>query len=186
MNRISTSAGGCCRNASASTASLAWVTFLLGTALFDEGQFEEARDTFEQAAAIFTELGRRWEATNAEIEIAYALIADGEDEPARPILKEALRTAVDLQSLALAVEALVAVGSVRVETDPGAAARLLAAAWTIGDEGGHPFDPRLHGRVPEQAERRARERLGERFEREWEAGSGLTLEEAVVLALDEE
>ena len=85
----------------------------------------------------------------------------------------------------MAVEALVAVGSVRVETDPGAAARLLAAAWTIGDEGGHPFDPRLHGRVPEQAERRARERLGERFEREWEAGSDLTLEEAVALALDE-
>ena len=32
----------------------------------------------------------------------------------------------------------------------------------------------------------ARERLGERFEREWEAGSGLTLEEAVALALGEE
>ena len=60
--------------------------------------------------------------------IAYALIADGEHEPARPILEEALRTAVDLQSLALAVDALVAVGSLRVQTDPGAAARLLAAA----------------------------------------------------------
>jgi hypothetical protein len=44
----------------------------------------------------------------------------------------------------------------------------------------------LHGLVAETAERQARERLGERFEREWEAGSDLTLEEAVALALDEE
>jgi hypothetical protein len=29
------------------------------------------------------------------------------------------------------------------------------------------------------------ERLGDRFEREWEAGSALTLEEAVALALGE-
>jgi tetratricopeptide (TPR) repeat protein len=167
-------------------AGLGWVTYLLGLALFDEGRFEEARDTFEQAAAIFTELGKRWEATNAEMEVAYALIADGEDEPARPILEEALRTAVDLQSLALAVQALVGVASVRVQTDPGAAARLLSAAWTVGEEGGQPLDPRLHGLVSEMVERRARERLGERFEREWEAGSDLTLEEAVALARDEE
>jgi predicted ATPase/class 3 adenylate cyclase len=165
---------------------LGWVTYLLGSTLFDEGRFEEARDTYEQAAAIFTELGKRWEATNAEIEVAYTLIADGEYEPARPILEEALRTAVDLQSLALAVEALFAVGTVRVQTEPGSAARLLSAAWTIGEEGGQPLDPRLRGLVAETAERQARERLGDQFEREWEAGSDLTLEEAVALALDEE
>ncbi len=167
-------------------AGLGWVTDLLGWALFDEGRFEEARDMFEQAAAIFTELGKRWEATNAEIEIAYALIADGEYGPARPILEDALRTAVDLQSLALAVEALIAVGCVRVQTEPGAAARLLSAARTIGEEGGQPVDPRLSGPVADTAERQARERLGGQFEREWEVGSELTLEEAVALALDEE
>jgi predicted ATPase/class 3 adenylate cyclase len=164
---------------------LGWVTLLLGSALVDEGRFQAARATFEQAAAIFTRLGRRWEATNAKTEVAYALIANGEDEAARPLLEDALRTAVDLQSLPLAVEALVGVASARLKTNPGAAARLLAAAWAIGEEGGRPVDPRLHGFVSEPAERYARERLGERFEREWEAGSGLTLEEAVALALDE-
>ena len=73
-----------------------------------------------------------------------------------------------------------------MQTDPGAAARLLSAARTVGEEGGQPLDPRLHGLVSETAERQARERLGERFEREWEAGSDLALEEAVALALDEE
>ena len=167
-----------------SDAGLGWVTLLLGEALVDEGRFEEARDTFEQAAAIFTELGKRWEATNAELAVAYSLIADGEDERARPILEEALRTAVDLQAVGSAVQALVGVASVRVQTNPGAAARLLSAAWTIGEEGGQPLV--FHGLASETAERLARERLGERFEREWEAGSGLTLEEAVALALDEE
>jgi hypothetical protein len=32
----------------------------------------------------------------------------------------------------------------------------------------------------------ARERLGQQFEAEWQAGSGLTLEETVALALDEQ
>jgi predicted ATPase len=164
---------------------LGWVTFLLGSALVDERQFEAARATFERAAAIFTRLGRRWETTNAEIAVAYALIANDDDEAARPILEDALRTAVDLQSMPLAVEALVGVANGRLQTNAGTAARLLGAAWTIGEEGGHPLDPRLHGFVSETAKRQARERLGERFEREWEAGSGLTLEEAVALALDE-
>ena len=44
--------------------------------------------------------------------------------------------------------------------------------------------PAERGRLP--ATLRKQLTLGERFEREWEAGSDLTLEEAVALALDEE
>jgi predicted ATPase/class 3 adenylate cyclase len=162
---------------------LGWVTYLLGWALLDEGRFKEARDLLEDAARIFAELGKRWEATNAEIDIANALVADGEYEPARPILEEALRTAVELQSLSLAVEALIALGSIRVRSEPGSGARLLSAAWTIGEESGNPLDPRLRGLAAEMGENLARERLAERFEAEWEAGSRLTFEEAVALAL---
>jgi tetratricopeptide (TPR) repeat protein len=164
-------------------AGLGWVTFLLGAALQDEGRFEESREAFEQAASIFTELGRRWEASNAEMGVAEALIAAGDHELARPILEETLQTAVDLQSTALAIEALVGIASVRLQTDAGTAARLLAAALTLAEEAGWPLDARQQGLVAEPAERRAREQLGEQFEREWEAGSSLTLEEAVALAL---
>src|SRR5262249_37648659 len=48
-------------------SGLGWVIYLLGMSLFDEGRFAEARDTFAQAAAIFTDLGRRWESGNAEV-----------------------------------------------------------------------------------------------------------------------
>jgi tetratricopeptide (TPR) repeat protein len=101
-------------------AGLGWVTFLLGVTLFDEARFKEAREALNRAVAIFRGLGRRWEAANAENAIAYVLIADGQHEAARPILEEALRRAVDLQSVALAIEALAALGCVYVQTDPGA------------------------------------------------------------------
>jgi predicted ATPase/class 3 adenylate cyclase len=165
-------------------AGLGWVTFLLGVTLVQEGRLPEARDTLERAAAIFTDLGRRWEATNAEIGVANALIAGGDPGPARPILEDALRTAVDLPSAALAVEALAAIAAVRLQSDPGAAARLLAAARAIGEESGQPLDLGLYGGVPEATDRQARERLGAAFEREWATGSELTLEEAIALALE--
>ena len=164
-------------------AGLGWGHLLLGWAHFDEGRFKEAREVFEQAAAIFTELGKRWEATNAEIDIAYALIADGEYEPARSILEEALRTAVDLQSLALAVEALIAVGSVRSN---GARSGGTAPRGGIDDRRGGRSSPSISICVAlsaETAEGQARERLSGAVRAEWAAGSRLTLEEAVVLAL---
>jgi len=73
-----------------------------------------------------------------------------------------------------------------MEADAAAATRLLAAVRTIADESGRELDPRFEGRLLETMERTARERLGQQFEAEWQAGSGLTLEETVALALDEQ
>ncbi len=165
---------------------LGWVTFLLGVTLFDEGRFKEAREALNRAVAIFRGLGRRWDAANAENAIAYVLIADGQHEAARPILDEALRRAVDLQSVALAIEALAALGCVRVQTDPGAGVRLLSAAETIAEESGQRLETRYALPFVERAAEAARDRLGDGFGVEWEAGSELTLNEAVALALGEE
>jgi len=167
-------------------AGLGWVTYLRGMTFVDEGSFETAQETLEQAAALFRALGRRWDATNAEIAAGYALVSADRHAEARPILGGALASAVELGSPASIMEALVLLAAVRMEADAAAATQLLAAVRTIADETGCRLDPQLEGRVLETKERWARERLGERFEREWEAGSDLTLEEAVALALDEE
>jgi predicted ATPase/class 3 adenylate cyclase len=164
---------------------LGWVTFLLGVTLFEEGRFKEARETLDRAVAIFRGLGRRWETANAENAIAYVLIADGQHEASRPILKEALRSAVDLQSVALAIEALAGLGCVRVQSDPGAAARLLSAAETIAEESGQRLATLYALPFVERAAEAARKRLGDGFGVEWEAGSELTLNAAVALALGE-
>ena len=167
-------------------AGFAWVTFLRGMTFVEEGNFDPARETLEQAAALFRELGRRWEATNAEIAVGYALVAADRHAEARPLLEGALANAVDMGSPGSIMEALVLLAAVRMEADAAAATRLLAGIRTIADEKGRELDPRYAGRVLETTERSGRERLGPRFEAEWEAGSGLTLEEAVALALDEE
>ncbi len=162
---------------------LGWVAFLLGVTLFDEGRSTEAREALDNAVALFRGLGRRWEAANAENALAYVLIADGQHEAARPILEQALRTAVELQSAALAVEALAALGCMRVQSDPRAAARLLAAAETIAGESGQRLETRYTLPLVERAAEAVRERLGDGFGREWNAGTTLTLSEAVALAL---
>jgi predicted ATPase/class 3 adenylate cyclase len=167
-------------------AGLGWVTFLRGMTFVDEGSFDAARETLEQAAALFRELGLPWEATNAEITVGYTLVVAGRYAEARPLLEGALANAVDLASPGLIMEGLVLLAAVRIEADAAAATRLLAAVRTFADEKGREMDPRYEGRLLERTERSARERLGERFEAEWEAGSGLTLDETVALALHEE
>jgi len=54
------------------------------------------------------------------------------------------------------------------------------------DEEGFEPDPRSEGRLVEPTEQTARARLGEQFDAEWGAGSGMALEEAVVLARGKE
>jgi predicted ATPase/class 3 adenylate cyclase len=167
-------------------AGLGWVTFLLGVTLLDERRLKEAHEALNRATAIFRELGGRWEAANAENAIAYVLIADGQYQAARPILEETLRRAVELQSVALAIEALAALGCVRVRTDPGAAVRLFSAAETIAEESGQRLDTSYALPFVDGAAEAARRRLGDAFGMEWKAGSELTLNEAVALALGEE
>ena len=165
---------------------LGWVTFLLGVTLLDEGRLEEAREALDRAVAIFGGLGRRWEAANAENAIAYVLIADDQHESARPILEEGLRRGVELKSVALAIEALAALACVRGQTDPGAAVRLFSAAETIAEESGQRLDTSYSLPFVDRATEAARQRLGDAFGAEWKAGSELTLNEAVALALGEE
>jgi predicted ATPase/class 3 adenylate cyclase len=167
-------------------AGLAWVTFLRGMTFVDEGSLDAARETLEEAAALFRELGRRWEATNAEMTVGYTLVVAGRHAEARPLLEGSLVNALDLASTMSIMEALVFLAAVRMEADAAAATRLLAGVRTFADEKGRELDPRYEGRLLETMERSARERLGKRFEAEWEAGSRLTLDETVALALHEE
>ena len=165
---------------------LGWVTFLLGVTLLDEGRLEEAREALDGAVAIFGGLGRRWEAANAKNAVAYVLIANDQHESARPILEESLRRGVELKSVALAIEALAALACVRGQTDPGAAVRLFSAAETIAEESGQRLDTSYSLPFVDRATEAARQRLGDAFSVEWRAGSELTLNEAVALALGEE
>jgi tetratricopeptide (TPR) repeat protein len=167
-------------------AGLAWVTYLRGMTYVDEGSFDRARETLEQAAALFREVGRQWEEMNAEIAAGYVLVAADRHAEARPLLKRVLAEAVDIASPGSIMQALVLLAAVRMEADAASATRLLAGVRTIAEESGRELDPLVEGELLETTERSARQRLGQRFDAEWEAGSGLRLEETVALALDDE
>jgi tetratricopeptide (TPR) repeat protein len=56
---------------------LGWVTTQLGAAALDEGDYDEAHRYFDRAAEVFRRADRRWEAVNATIGGAHALVAGG-------------------------------------------------------------------------------------------------------------
>lgn len=165
-------------------AGLGWVTFLLAQTLADERRFEEASETFEQAVAIFDGLGRGWEAANAAIGLAYAMVSADHGAEARLILKGTLQTARTLDSVVLATESLAGLGFVCAGRDPATAARILAAAETLAEERGHSLSIEWERSAVGEAARLVRDDLASRFEAEWEAGRGLTVEQATALGLD--
>ncbi len=97
-----------------------------------------------------------------------------------------LREAFHLDTPTETIKALIFLAAIEMDSDAGAATRLLAKARTIADEEGFEPDPRSEGRLVEPTKESARARLGEHFEAEWDAGSRMTLEEAVTLARDKE
>ena len=160
---------------------LGWVTTNLGISLFDKGKLDEAQETLARAARIFDGLGKPWEAAIAELWIGYTLIAAGRHADVRPLVERAITTAIDLDTASLLVESFVLLAAVSLDADPEAVPRLLRAAQALSDAGHLPLDERYGRPLFEKTQQAARERLGEQFEREWEAGA-LTAEEALELA----
>jgi len=165
-----------------SEAGLGWVTYLRGLTFIEEHDPDRAREAFEGAAGLFRRLGRPWEAVNAELDIGYALISADRGAEALPLMKAALAEAVEIDSPIEVIKALIFLAAIVIDSDAAAAARLLAKARTIVEEEGSEPDPRSEGRLVEPTEQTARARLGERFQPEWEAGSRMTLVEAVAMA----
>jgi predicted ATPase/class 3 adenylate cyclase len=165
-----------------SEAGLGWVMYLRGFTFIQEQDPDRARETLEEAAALFRRLGRRWEAVNAELDVGFALISADRGVEALPLMKAALVEAVDLETRPEIIKALIFLAAIGVGPDAVTATRLLAKARSIADEEGFEPDPRSEGRLVEPTEQSARARLGERFEAEREAGSTMSVEEAVALA----
>jgi predicted ATPase/class 3 adenylate cyclase len=162
-------------------AGLGWVTYLLGLTSFEEGDLEHAEDALGRAVSIFDNLGRRWEATNANVALAHVLVvADRRDEAGRHV-EHTLASGVELGALSLMTESLVLFAALRVDRDPAGATQLLSAAQALADRAGQPLADHAVS-LAEGTRMTAQARLGNRFDSEWQAGSVLTLEEAVELA----
>jgi predicted ATPase/class 3 adenylate cyclase len=164
------------------TSSLGWIKNQEALTFELEGDWRRANASYEEAAAIFAEHGLAWEANNARLGVAHGLLAVGEPAAADRVAEDALRAAVALGSLVSVAEALVLLAAVRSETDSATAARLAAAGRMVAEREQLGLDRQVM-RTLELAEHRSRERLGDRFQAEVEAGRALSLDDAVALAL---
>jgi predicted ATPase/class 3 adenylate cyclase len=163
-------------------SGLGWVAHMRGWTFLEEGRLEDAHRSFDEAVAIFERLGRWWEAGNSRLAAAHALVAGGETGAVGPVLERALITGVELESSTLVVGVLLVLAAAVVDETPDVAARLLGALDSLAERSGHPLDPDHDQRVFDGVREVAHEQLGGRFEREWEGGAALTVDEAVVLA----
>jgi len=162
---------------------LAWVLTSLGDAEMKANELEKAKAAYEEAAEIFARLGRRYEAANARRGSGEALVAQGRAEEAAAILRTVLREALEIRSLPLVAETMGLLAVTRLDRDPAAGVRVLAAAARLFHDLGLAYMLQQQPLVDE-AERRAHQILGDRFQTAWEAGGELTVDEAAALALE--
>jgi len=162
--------------------SLAWVGTLLGFDGVKLGDYEQARIQFENGLRSF----ERLESLHAVEVLGYlGSIAAAEEryDEARSLLLKAVRGALAEGARNATIPCFDAFAAIALaEGDSERSARLLAAAARLREEAGDVvFDRSLVDRTGAAA----RERLGTRFDAEWEAGWALSFDEAVDLALAE-
>ena len=163
--------------------ALAWVLHMLGLTAAEEGGYAEARARLEESLALNRTLGRTFETGNTLSDLGFVAVSDGRYELARDVLREALRIALDLHANDLAATCLVWIAAVATGYgDPTRAARLLAAAATVFARTGTVFET-MYAPLVDRTNAEVRRALGRSFEREWDAGKALSLEEAAAVAL---
>jgi predicted ATPase/DNA-binding CsgD family transcriptional regulator len=161
---------------------LAWWLDSLGELAELEGRYDDARSWYEQAADHAAECGLAADAARARHHLGRLAWVQGDGASAVNGCHEALAAQLQAGDHLGLVETLETLGGLLV--DEGRAGRglpLLAAAATARDQLGFPLRPMEAGRVAGWVAA-GREHLGEQAQPTWERGSGLTIEEAAVMA----
>ena len=159
----------------------------LGNVALDQGDFPAARALYEESLAITRELGDRWSIANSLNNLGDVVYAQGDYSAAGALHQESLvmvRELGDPKGIALSLQTLAA--AVAALGSHVRAARIWGAAERLREEIGSPVPsndrPRYDQRVDE-----ARVALGDgaAFDRAWQEGRALTLEQAIELALEQ-
>jgi DNA-binding NarL/FixJ family response regulator len=164
----------------------AWLPFAhnrLGIELFERGDWDSARQHFEEALAHWRAQGHQWGVGTALANLAQCVRAQGDDERAAALYRESLPVAHRQGDKWGVIESLTGLAGIAgAHGQPGLAARLFAAAEAVRETIGL----RLQRYVQSEFERAVdavRKELGEdAFAAEWAAGKALSLDEAIVTA----
>lgn len=81
----------------------------LGDVARASASFEEARQLYQDSLTIFREIGNQWGVVSAQIRLGHAAYVLGEYPVAQLSFSRALKTALDIQAVPVALEALVGI-----------------------------------------------------------------------------
>jgi len=164
--------------------TVGWALLYAGRALYSSGDLQAAEAMQNEALATFRRVGERWGESDAIGELAIIARDRGDSARAAAHYAEALRMRHQMGGNAGIATGLVGVADLaRRAGYPDAAARLFGAASAHVDRFG--FAPLHRSRSMRGLSLdQAREAIGEeRFARGWDAGLGLTTDEAVAEAI---
>ena len=159
----------------------------LGIVFYEEGDYVSARKLLGESLAIMRELGDRAGIATSLNNLGNVACEQGDFAAARALHEEGLaidRELVDRWGTAFALEGLAAV--VAALGISARAARLWGAAERLREEIGSPLPPNDRRRYVRRVAA-TRATLGDdaAFDRAWQEGRALTIEQAIALALSE-
>jgi non-specific serine/threonine protein kinase len=155
----------------------------LGESIFLQGDYPAARALYEESLAIYRELGNRWCIARVLTNIGEVACEQGDFASAKGMHHESLqikRELGDRQGIAMSLEH---VGAVLAATT---SVRVLGAAERLREEIGSPMFPYQRTQYDRRVAA-AREAISDdaAFDRAWQEGRALTLEQAIELVLEE-
>jgi predicted ATPase/class 3 adenylate cyclase len=166
--------------------ALGFAQRFLGELALEDGDYEQARLRLEDDLAIFERLGSELEVAQSLIMLGFLALLDDRHEDSRRLFGRSLRSVLELGITNLASECFDGFAAVALsEGDAERATRLLAVAVASREDKQNEIVEDYQRPILERTEAASRERLGDRFEVEWEAGKALTLDEGAALALGE-
>jgi tetratricopeptide (TPR) repeat protein len=154
----------------------------LGAAELQAGNAARARQLFENALALYQDLGDRHFAARVTAQIGYVSLVLGDADAAVAPVDQAMAQFADLGDGWAIAEGLEAVAAVHAEADPAASVRLAAVAHRLRESIAmrpHPPDALINNRQLELS--RGRLSRGE-FARAWSEGLGTPVADAISLA----
>lgn len=154
----------------------------LGAANLQSQRLPEARELFEQALALYEELGDLHFTARLRIQLGYVALLAGKSAAAASEIERAMEMVAGTGDGWAIAEGLEAIATLRSEHDPQTAAELGGAAERLRERIAmrpHPPDARINRAYLD----RARQQLGQKeFKRAWIEGRRMTLQAAVGLA----
>ena len=113
----------------------------LGVAVHRSGDLARARALYDEALALFEELGERRAVANTRSNLAAVARQAGDPTTAVAFARDALALARELDDPLAVASGLEEVAALAATREPGAAARLLAAAGAARERTGQPLPP---------------------------------------------